>query len=120
MPAGQRIRRCAPGSAAPPPPALKFRLSNATVTPQNDGQATNFTADYVLESGTLTNDAKVVWVIHPAKGEDVTKPLSVRAEGKLRSFFKDVAADRGPFECYFALVMSDGSMQPVSDKVAVK
>ena len=120
MPAGNAAG--APGSVAPQAqaPALKFRLSNGTAAPKNDGQATEFTVDYVLEGGTLASDLKIMWVIHPAKGEDVTKPSTLRTEGKLRWFAKDVASDRGPFECHLTIVMSDGSTQPISDKTSLK
>jgi hypothetical protein len=109
-----------PGPAAPQVPPIKFSLSNGIAKPENNGQATDCSVEYVLESGTLAADMKIVWVIHPAKGDDVVKPVTVRSKDKLRSFFKDLAADRGPFECYLAIVLGDGSMQPVSEKASMK
>ena len=75
MPAGG-----APGPAAPAAPLLKFRLSNGVAAPENDGQATNFTVEYVLEAGNVAPDTKLVWVIHPAKGDDIVKPITIRAK----------------------------------------
>jgi hypothetical protein len=109
-----------PGPAVPQLPPIKFSLSNGIAKPENNGQATDCSVEYVLASGTIAADMKIVWVIHPAKGDDVVKPVTVRSKDKLRSFFKDLAADRGPFECYLAIVMADGSMQPVSEKAALK
>lgn len=84
---------------------------------QNGGKATNFTLSYALSEGALARDLKIVLVIDPAQGDDIVKPVTLKQDGKLTAFFKDVATERGPFECYLAVVMGDGTNQSISDKV---
>lgn len=107
----------APQSAAPVLP--KFRLSDGVAAAQNGGKATNFTLNYALSEGVLARDLKIVLVIDPAQGDDIIKPVTLKQDGKLTAFFKDVASDRGPFECYLAIVMGDGTNQAISDKIAM-
>lgn len=105
----------APQSAAPVLP--KFRLSDGVAAAQNGGKATNVALNYALSEGVLARDLKIVLVIDPAQGDDIVKPVTLKQDGKLTAFFKDVASDRGPFECYLAVVMGDGTNQAISDKI---
>ena len=98
----------------------RFKLSSATAEPQNDGAAVNFSVEYALEGGQFTTDLKIVWVITAKSGDEIEKPVILRTSGKQRSFNKDVKADRGPFQCYFAIVMSDGKKEPISDTISMK
>jgi hypothetical protein len=98
----------------------RFKLTNAAAKPQNNNAAVNFSIEYALEGGQLARGVKIVWVIQPSKGKEVEKPVSLRTKGRQRWFNKDVPADRGPFKCYFALVMNDGKKLPISDTVSMK
>jgi hypothetical protein len=113
--AGGAAGQYTPQAAAPTLP--KFRISNGIVAAHNGGKATNFTLEYALSAGVLARDLKTLLMIDPAQGDDIVKPVTLKQDGKLSAFFKDVATDRGPFECYLAVVMGDGTNQAISDKV---
>jgi len=99
-------------------PSLK--LSAGVALPQSlpTGTAVGFSVDYTLDGGQVTRDMKCVWVIEPANGSPIERPVAItRASGELRFFAKDVKPEQGPFSCHVAIVRPDGKKEPISAKV---
>jgi hypothetical protein len=99
-----------------------LQLTKTVAKPRKtaDGTAVSFECAYAFQTGVPTRGMQFVWVIAPKSGQAITRPVTLRQKGTLRTFNKESKPEDGPFECHIALKMPDGSLKPVSQKTPMK
>ncbi len=103
-------------------PAPSARLSAGVALPQSlpTGTTMGFSVDYVFAAGQPASNMKTVWVIEMAKRGAAEIPVRLRARGNLNAFVPGARPEHGPFQCYLAVVATNGQRLPISPKVAMK
>ena len=78
-----------------------------------------FSVDYVV-NGRLPTAGQVVWIVESARGGAAQFPVRLQQQGNLSTFAQGAKPEHGPFQCYLAIVYSDGRRTPISRKVEMQ
>jgi hypothetical protein len=81
---------------------ISIELSAGTALAQTlpTGTAMGFSVDYKFANGQPDPSAAYLWVIQPADGQPLAKPVRLQSKGTLQDFAPQLRPENGPFQTH--------------------